>query len=115
MLGDDPLPRPLGEILEMAEKATDMLRRSVTAFIDRDAQAARRICDEDDVIDALYDSNYASLINQMIASPGQVQILTYLIWTSHNLERIADRVTNICERIIFMVTGQLEEINVSRY
>lgn len=115
MLGDDPLPRPLGEILEMAEKATDMLRRSVTAFIDRDAEAARRICDEDDVIDALYDSNYASLINQMIASPGQVQILTYLIWTSHNLERIADRVTNICERIIFMVTGQLEEINVSRY
>jgi phosphate transport system protein len=115
MLGDEPLPRPMGEISEMGEKAGDMLRRSLTAFVERDADAARLLCDEDDQIDALYDASYHALIQEMIRTPADVQRITYLIWTSHNLERIADRVTNICERVIFMVTGQLEEINVSRY
>ena len=115
MLGDEPLPRPLAEISEMADKAGDMLRRSITAFIERDAAAARLICDEDDVVDNLYDTAYHSLLHEMIRSQDDVRRITYLIWTSHNLERIADRVTNICERVIFMVTGQLEEINVSRY
>ena len=80
-----------------------------------DLATARLICDEDDQIDALYDASYSALIHEMIRNPADVQRMTYLIWTSHNLERIADRVTNICERVIFMVTGQLEEINVSRY
>jgi phosphate transport system protein len=115
MLGEEPLPRPLGDIAEMAELAADMLRRALTAFVDRDAEAARLICDEDDRIDALYDRSYHDLIQEIVRTPADVQRITYLIWTSHNLERIADRVTNICERVIFMVTGQLEEINVSRY
>ena len=115
MLGDEPLPPVLGDIGEMAVKAGDMLRRALTAFVERDATAARLICDEDDQIDALYDSSYHTLIQEMIGTPADVQRITYLIWTCHNLERIADRVTNICERVIFMVTGQLEEINVSRY
>lgn len=115
MLGDEPLPPVLGDIGEMADKAGDMLRRALTAFVERDAAAARLICDEDDQIDALYDSSYHTLIQEMIRTPADVQRITYLIWTCHNLERIADRVTNICERVIFMVTGQLEEINVSRY
>jgi phosphate transport system protein len=115
MLGDEALPGPLGDILEMSNRAQDMLRRALTAFVERDAEAARRICDEDDAIDNLYDSSYHALIQEIIKNHGDVQRVTYLIWTSHNLERIADRVTNICERVIFMVTGQLEEINVSRY
>ncbi len=115
MLGEEPLPPILGDIGEMADKAGDMLRRSLTAFVERDDRAARLICDEDDQIDALYDSSYHTLIQEMIRTPSEVQRITYLIWTCHNLERIADRVTNICERVIFMVTGQLEEINVSRY
>ena len=115
MLGDEPLPRPLTEISDMATIAGDMLRRSLTAFVERDADAARAICDQDDEVDALYDTAYHALIQEMIRTPDDVQRVTYLIWTSHNLERIADRVTNICERVIFMVTGQLEEINVSRY
>ncbi len=115
MLGDEPLPRPIGEITEMADKAVGMLRRAITAFVERDDAAARLICDEDDVIDNLYDQSYHSLIQEMIRTPADVHRITYLIWASHNLERIADRVTNICERVIFMVTGQLEEINVSRY
>jgi phosphate transport system protein len=115
MLEDGPLPRPLGDIIEMADRATDMLRRALTTFVERDDAAARLICDEDDVIDGLYDQSYHAYIREMISSPADVQGITYLIWTCHNLERIADRVTNICERVIFMVTGQLEEINVSRY
>lgn len=115
MLGDEPLPRPLGDITEMAERAGAMLRRAITSFVERDADAARIICDDDDAIDALYDKSYHSLIQEIVRTPADVQRITYLIWTSHNLERIADRVTNICERVIFMVTGQLEEINVSRY
>ena len=99
----------------MADKACDMLRRSLTAFITRDAATARQICDEDDVVDRLYDATYHALIAELIRTPDDARRITYLIWASHNLERIADRVTNICERVIFMVTGQLEEINVSRY
>lgn len=115
MLGDEPLPPVLADISEMADKASDMLRRALTSFVERDASAARLICDEDDQIDTLYDASYHILIQEMIRTPADVQRITYLIWTCHNLERIADRVTNICERVIFMVTGQLEEINVSRY
>jgi len=115
MLGEEPLPAQLGEVWEMAERAENMLRRAITSFIDRDAEAARRICDEDDLVDTLYDRSYEQFIHMMIREPSDVQRVTYLIWTSHNLERIADRVTNICERVIFMVTGVLEEINVSRY
>ncbi len=115
MLGEEPLPRPLGDIAEMGELAGDMLRRSLTAFVERDADAARLLCDEDDRIDTLYDRSYHGFIQEIVRTPADVQRITYLIWTSHNLERIADRVTNICERVIFMVTGQLEEINVSRY
>lgn len=115
MLGDEPLPRPLGDISEMANRAIEMLRRALTSFVDRDAQLARQICDEDDEIDQLYDRSYHDLIQEIVKTPADVQRITYLIWTSHNLERIADRVTNICERVIFMVTGALEEINVSRY
>lgn len=115
MMGEEPLPAALNEIWEMGDRAGDMLRRAITSFIDRDAEAARLICDEDDVVDSLYDGAYNRIIHMMINDPSDVQRLTYLIWTSHNLERIADRVTNICERVIFMVTGVLEEINVSRY
>jgi phosphate transport system protein len=115
MMGDEALPGPVGDILEMSERSVDMLRRSLTAFVERDDAAARGICDEDDEIDRLYDRSYHALLQEMIRTPADIHRITYLIWTSHNLERIADRVTNICERIIFMVTGQLEEINVSRY
>jgi phosphate transport system protein len=115
MLGHDALPRPLGEMQDMAGVALDMLRRSLTAFVERDAVEARRLCDVDDQVDAMYTRACADLIQHMIRTPEDITRSTYLLWTAHNLERIADRVTNICERTIFMVTGRLEEINVSRY
>ena len=115
ILGHDTLPRPLGEMQDMAGVALDMLRRSLTAFVQRDAEEARLLCDVDDQVDAMYTRACADLIQHMIREPEDITRSTYLLWTAHNLERIADRVTNICERTIFMVTGRLEEINVSRY
>jgi phosphate transport system protein len=69
----------------------------------------------DDEVDALYDTVYAVTINQMIREPATITPLTYHLWTAHNLERIADRATNIAERVVFLVTGRMDELNVSRY
>ena len=76
---------------------------------------ARAICDEDDEVDMLYEQVYRELLTFMIGNPKTITRDTYLIWAAHNLERTADRVTNICERIVFLVTGTMEEINVSKY
>lgn len=115
MLGDEPLVKPLIDIPRMAEKTTDMIKRSLEAFVKRDAKIARAICNEDDEVDRLYDQVYGELLAFMIEDPTAITRATYLIWTAHNLERIADRVTNICERIVFLVTGTMEEISVSKY
>lgn len=114
MLAEHTLP-PLGRLAEMAETGIDMMHRSLTAFIDRDLALAQAVCAEDDTLDALYDANYAEVIGRMLMEPQSAKILTYQLWTAHNLERIGDRATNICERVIYLVTGRLEEINVSRY
>ncbi|MBE9569004.1 MAG: phosphate signaling complex protein PhoU [Proteobacteria bacterium] len=115
LLGDEPLVKPLIDIPRMAEKTTDMIKRSLEAFVKRDAKIARAICNEDDEVDRLYDQVYGELLAFMIEDPTAITRATYLIWTAHNLERIADRVTNICERIVFLVTGTMEEISVSKY
>ena len=69
----------------------------------------------DDEVDALYEQVYHELLTYMIQDPQSIQRATYLIWVAHNLERIADRVTNICERVVFMVTGHVQELNISKY
>jgi phosphate transport system protein len=115
MLGGEPLIRPLIFLPEMAEKAVGMLKRSMQALVDRDAKTAHAICNEDDEIDKLYDAAYHDLLMRMIKDPGVISRATPLIWASHNLERIADRVTNICERIIFLATGSMPQVNVSKY
>jgi phosphate transport system protein len=99
----------------MAEKTVDMLNRSLTAFIDHDAEAARKISAEDDFIDNLYDQVFRELLTFMAEDPKTITRATRLIWVTHNLERSADRVTNICERIVFLVTGKMQEINPSIY
>jgi len=115
LMGDEPLPRRLGYIPAMADRAVTMLRDSLKAYIDHDVDSARRICEADDEVDRLQDSVYDDAIKNMIADPSTIQRNTYLLWTAHNLERIADRCTNISERVIYMVTGHMEEINVSKY
>ena len=112
---DRPMVKPLVDIPRMAEIARGMLRRALDAFVVLDVDAARTIANEDDQVDELYDRVYQELIALMIANPQVVDRATWLLWVSHNLERIADRVTNICERIIYKATGELVEINVSTY
>jgi phosphate transport system protein len=92
-----------------------MLRRSLEAFIKRDARTARAICDEDDDVDKLYDQAYQDLIHRMIENPSVVTRATYLMWAAHNVERIADRATNIAESVVYLVTGTPMELNVSKY
>ncbi len=113
--GDQPLVRPLVYLPQMAEKAVSMLRRSLEAFVNRDADKARQICIEDDEVDRLYDRAYHDLLSRMIEEPAVITRATYLIWAAHNIERIADRATNISESVVYLVTGTPGELNVSRY
>jgi len=115
MIGDEPPLKPLIDIPRMAEKVDDMLRRSLDAFISRDADAARKIAAEDDEVDNLYDQVFRELLTYMAEDPRTITRATRLIWVTHNLERSADRVTNICERVVFVVTGKMEEIEASKY
>lgn len=110
-----PLVKPLVDIPRMGEKGRDMLRRALDAFVTHDADAARAIADEDDDVDNLYDQIYRELLTYMINDPQTIDRATWLLWVAHNLERIADRATNICERVAFEATGKMTEFNVSTY
>lgn len=115
MIGDEPPLKPYIDLPRMVEKTTEMLKESLGAFIEKDVEKARRICEEDDVVDDLYDQVFRELLSYMIEDPRTISRATRLIWVAHNYERSADRVTNICERIVFMVTGRLEDIGASNY
>jgi phosphate transport system protein len=115
MHGDHPLVKPLEDLPQMAVKAVAMLRESLNAFVKRDAELARQICAEDDEVDKLYDQIYHDLLSRMIENPSVITRATYLIWAAHNVERIADRATNIAESVVYLVTGTPGEMNVSRY
>lgn len=113
LMGKEPLVKPLVDIPRMADIGLDMLDRSLKAFIERDAKTARVIPNEDDRVDELYNQVYRELLTYMIADPSTIDRANYLIWVAHNLERLADRVTNICERIVFVVTGEMIEMDQS--
>jgi phosphate transport system protein len=115
MMGDEPPLKPLIDIPRMADKTIDMLRRSLDALVNRDIVAAYQVCNDDDEVDALYDQVYRELLTYMIEDTRTIKRATYLLWVSHDLERVADRATNIAERVIFLVTGKMTEINVSKY
>lgn len=115
MLADEPPLKPYIDIPRMAEVAIDMLHGSVEAYKMRDTKRAREIIDMDDVVDALYEQVYHELLLFMINDPTLTQRATYMIWVAHNLERIADRTTNICERVVYLVEGRIQDLNVSKY
>ena len=115
MIGNEPPLKPLIDLPRMNEKVIDMLHRSLNAFIIHDADTARKIVEEDDEIDNLYDQVFRELLTFMMEDPRTITRATRLMWVGHNLERTGDRVTNICERVVFMVTGKMEELNVSTY
>ena len=115
MLGQNPaLPVP-AVITEMGALTISIVDRTLAALDKRDVKAARALCREDDEIDSMYDRAYQELISTMVSDQRHITEATYMIWMTHNLERIADRATNICERVIYLVTGRVEELNVSKY
>jgi len=110
MIGDVPLLKPLVDIPDMARRATSMLHQALAAFIRRDVDQARVIPDQDDEVDRLYDQVYRDLLSHIVADPQTIDRATHLLWVAHNLERTADRVTNICERVVFTVTGEMLDL-----
>jgi len=112
-LADDETPIPIREISTMADKATSMLHRALGAFVSEDLAAAYAIPKEDDEVDELYITIYRKIVQNMIKHPDKIDHTNQILWVIHNLERTADRVTNICERIIFIVSGELIELDSS--
>jgi phosphate transport system protein len=110
-MADEALLKPLIDIPLMARKGVDMLHRALTAFIDEDAQAARLIPAEDDDVDQLYKQVYRELMMFVIQDARNIERANWLLWVAHNLERLSDRVTNICERTVFIVTGEIKELD----
>ena len=112
-MGELPLLKPLIDVPRMAQKGADMLHRSLTAFVNEDVETAKKLPVEDDEVDALYNQIYRKLMTFVIADPKNIERANWLLWVAHNLERFADRVTNICERTIFIATGELTEVKSS--
>ena len=110
-IADEPLLKPLIDIPTMAEKTVDMLRRALEAFVREDAETARQIPREDDEIDDLFNAVQRELLEIMIGDPTSIDRANHLLWAAHNLERMADRVTNICERTVFVATGEMTEFD----
>tara|TARA_B100001245_G_scaffold151225_1_gene113153 strand:- start:94 stop:753 length:660 start_codon:yes stop_codon:yes gene_type:complete len=105
-MGNLPPLKPLIDIPRMADKSVDMLRRSTQAFVNRDVEAATAVLLADDEVDDIYEQVYRELLTYMMADPSTIQRATYLLWVAHDLERVADRTTNIAERVIYLVTGE---------
>jgi phosphate transport system protein len=110
---NEPLLKPLVDLPRMSDLARAMLADSITAYVENDEPLAREIALRDDEIDALYNQIYRELLTFMLADPTTINRATHLLWVAHNLERIGDRVTNICEQIVFTATGSVEELQVA--
>jgi phosphate transport system protein len=109
-MGDTPLLKPLIDVPRMAQIGADMLHSSLTAFVNEDVETAQSLPVKDDEVDALYNQIYRELMTFIIQDPTNIERANWLLWVAHNLERFADRVTNICERTIFIATGEMAEI-----
>lgn len=111
-MADEPPLRPLPDLTRMAAACRDMLRHALDAFVARDPDMARQVARQDDEIDQFYNQIFRIILSYMIEDPKVITRATYMLWAAHNLERIGDRVTNISERVVFMTTGQMKELNV---
>ncbi len=115
MIGDEPPLKPLIDIPRMGDITVEMIDKSLRSFLTRDVQLAKQVISLDTVVDSLYDQVFRELLTFMMTDPKTINRATRLIWVAHNLERAADRATNICERVIFTVTGKMEEIGSEKY
>ncbi|MEN4013622.1 MAG: phosphate signaling complex protein PhoU [Bellilinea sp.] len=110
-MGDEEINMPLQEIEKMAELCVNMLHHALSAFISENTAQALSIPSEDDLVDDLFNTAYRKIIQAMINNPSLIDQTNLMLWVIHNLERMADRVTNICERTVFSATGELFEID----
>jgi phosphate transport system protein len=110
-IGKEPLVKPLVHMPQMCDIVVEMLRAALDAFVRQDVEAARTIPQRDDEVDSLYNTINRELIDIIMGNPQRIDHANYLSWAAHNLERAADRVTNICERIIYTATGQFVELD----
>ncbi len=101
-----PLLKPLIDIPRMAELAQDMVKDSIDAFINRDDQLARNVCERDDEVDDLNDQIFRELLTYMMQDPGNIKRAVDLILVARHLERMADHATNISEDVIYFVKGK---------
>ncbi|MBC8507308.1 MAG: phosphate signaling complex protein PhoU [Chloroflexi bacterium] len=113
LLNDQPPVKPIADLPRMAELTTDMLHRALGAFDTTDVEQATQIPKDDDAVDDLYNQINRVLLTYMISDPSTIDQANYLTWAAHNLERMADRVTNICERTIYVATGEMRELDAS--
>jgi phosphate transport system protein len=110
MIGDEPPLKPLIDIPRMAEITIEMIHKGLQSFLTRDVEQAKRVASMDNVVDGLQHQVFSELLTKMMVDPKAINRATRLLWVSHNLERAADRATNICERVVFTVTGKMEEL-----
>jgi phosphate transport system protein len=115
MIGDEQPLKPLIDIPRMGEITLEMINKSLQSFVARDVELAMRVVSLDSIVDGLYEQVFRELLTFMMVDPKTINRATRLIWVAHNLERCADRATNICERVVFTVTGKMEEIGASKY
>jgi phosphate transport system protein len=105
------IPIPIRDIEKMADLGVSMLHRALSAFVNENMELAIKIPEEDDFVDELFNKSYRAIVNAMIANPAIIDDASFLLWVVHNLERFADRTVNICERTIFIISGELLEMD----
>lgn len=114
IISEDAIDPVLVDVLQqMANLALDMLRRALDAFVAGDADTAREIPMEDGKVDQLYNQIYRKLMEQMAEDVSTIDRANHIMWAAHNLERMGDRVTNICERIVYVATGEMRELDTT--
>jgi phosphate transport system protein len=112
LIKEEPIePVLFQQLKEMASLGLDMLRRSLDAFVVGDAATAREIPAEDIKVDNLYNQIYQELMREMARDINTIDHANHIMWAAHNLERMSDRVTNICERIVYVATGEMKELD----
>jgi phosphate transport system protein len=115
MIGDEPPLKPLIDIPRMADITTDMIHNSLKSFIENDQKGALQVIGMDEVVDSIYDQIFRELLTFMMTDPRTINRATRLIWVAHNIERAADRATNICERVVYTITGRKGDIGGFKY
>jgi phosphate transport system protein len=109
---DDPRPMSVGDIPRLGRLALDQLDGVLQVVANRDVERSRALCKADDAVDAMYKQTFNLILSYMLENPRQIAAGTHLIQVAHELERVADRATNIAERVIYVVTGELTDLNV---